>query len=183
MHKFAKFTIIFCNNGIRQGPLNSQDSIAGIQHCAWVVSLEICGKDVVPWKVTLDLVLFGTFFEVLVEIGGGCTCVGEDGIDDHVGRGVEVATGTLHVSKDAVVALHECLRGGPLTTSRPGDGIEVREPRYRDGYRSLDKRQSQGLGNPVAGLQRGQYPAGEPRDSRRWTSGVRRPQPRELKHV
>jgi len=80
----------------------------------------------------LDRVLFGAFFVVLVEIGGGCTCVGEDGIEDHVGRGVEVAIGTLHVSKDAAVALQECLRGGPLT-SRPGDGIDVSEPRYRDG--------------------------------------------------
>jgi len=77
----------------------------------------------------LDRVLFGVFFEVLEEVVGGCTCVGEDGIEDHVGRGVEVATGILHVSKDAAVALQECLRGGPPITSRPGDGIDVKEPR------------------------------------------------------
>lgn len=93
-------------------------------------------------------------------------CVGEDGIEDHVGRGVEVATGTLHVSRDAAVALQECLRGGSPATSRPGDGIDVREPRYREEYRSVDNRQSQGLGRPVVGLQRSQYPAGEPKDSR-----------------
>jgi len=132
----------------------------------------------IPWKVTLDRVLFGKFFEVL-EVDGGCTCVGEDGIEDHVRRGVEVATGTLHVSKDVAVALQECLREGPPITSRPGDGIDVREPRYREGYKSVDNRQSQGLGKPVVGLQRGQYPAGEPKDSRLWASGVRRSQPRE----
>lgn len=84
--------------------------------------------------MTLDRVLFGALFEVLAEVDGGCTCVGDDGID-HVGRGVEVATGALHVhvSKDAAVALQECLRGGPPTTSRPGDGIDVKEPRYREG--------------------------------------------------
>lgn len=130
---------------------------------------------IIPWKVTFDRVLFGALFEILEEIDGGCTCVGEDGIEDQVGRGVEVATGTLHVSKDAAVALQECLRGGPPTTSRPGDGIDVKEPRYREGYKSVDNRQSQGLGRPVAGLQRGQYPAGDPRDSRLWISGVRRP--------
>lgn len=56
--------------------------------------------------------------------------MGEDGIEDQVGLGVEVATGTLHVSKEAAVALQECLLGGPLTTSNPGDGIELKEPRY-----------------------------------------------------
>ena len=133
-----------------------------------------------PWNVTLDRILLGIVLEILVEGGRGWTWVGEDGIDDQVGRGVEVATGILHVSKDAAVALHECLREGPPTTSKPGEGIEVNEPRYRLGYKSVDKRHSQGLGSPVPELQRGQYPAGEPRDSRRTTSGVRIPQTRVL---
>ena len=98
----------------------------------------------------MDRVLFGVFFGILEKVNGGCTCVGEDGIEDHVGRDVEVAT--FHVSRDAAVALQECLRGPP-TTSRLGDGIDVREPRYREEYRSVDNRQSQGLGRPVVGLQ------------------------------
>lgn len=59
--------------------------------------------------------------------------MGEEGIEDQVGLGVEAAIGTLQVSKDAAVALQECLRDGPPTTSNPGDGIEVKEPRYLDG--------------------------------------------------
>lgn len=59
------------------------------------------------------------------------------------------------MSKEAALTRQECLRGGP-PTSRPGDGIEVKEPRYLDEYRSVDNRQSQGLGNPVPGLHRGQ---------------------------
>lgn len=51
-------------------------------------------------------------------------------MEDQVGLGVEVAAGTLHVSKEAAVALQECLLGGPVTTSNPGDGIELKEPRY-----------------------------------------------------
>lgn len=89
-------------------------------------------KKNVPWKVTFDLVLLGTLLEVFEDAAGGCTWVGEEGIEDQVGLGVEVARGTLQVSKDAAVALHECLRGGPPTTSNPGDGIEDNEPRYRE---------------------------------------------------
>ena len=81
--------------------------------------------------MTFDRVLFGTLLEVFEDVAGGCTCVGEEGIDQ-VGLGVEVTTGTLQVSKDAAVARHECLRGGPPTTSNPGDGIEDKEPRYRE---------------------------------------------------
>lgn len=82
--------------------------------------------------MTLDRVRLGGFLEFLEaeDADGGWTCVGEEGIDDQVGRGVEVAMGTRHVSKDAAFARHECLLGGPPTTSRPGDGMELKEPRY-----------------------------------------------------
>lgn len=82
--------------------------------------------------MTFDRVLFGTLLEAFEDVAGGCTCVGEEGIEDQVGLGVEVAAGTLQVSKDVAVALHECLRDGPPTTSNPGDGIEDKEPRYRE---------------------------------------------------
>lgn len=74
----------------------------------------------------------------------GWMCVGEDGIeDDQVDRelfsaGMTVATaGTivavLQLSNDDVEAFdtdrQECRRNGPPMTSRPGDGMELKEPR------------------------------------------------------
>ena len=109
-----------------------------------------------PWNVTLELVRLRGLPDNLATSAaeGGCTCVGDDGMEDHVGlaswcplppqlppplppiiasRLPGTTAGARQPSKEAAaLGRQECRREGPKSPHAPaGDGMDDRLPRYR----------------------------------------------------